>query len=65
MGKSASTIWESMQIKGYSRREFVRFCSFAAMMAGIETSAISSVVQAFESKPRPPVVWLYSQECTC
>jgi len=65
MGKSASTIWESMQIKGYSRREFVRFCSFAAMMAGIETSALSSVVQAFESKPRPPIVWLHFQECTC
>lgn len=65
MGKSASTIWESMQIKGYSRREFVRFCSFAAMMAGIETAALSSVVQAFESKPRPPVVWLHFQECTC
>ncbi len=65
MGKSASTIWESMQTKGYSRRDFVRFCSFAAMMAGIETSGVSSVVQAFESKPRPPVVWLHFQECTC
>ena len=65
MGKSACTIWESMQIKGYSRREFVRFCSFAAMMAGIDTSALSSVVQAFESKARPPVVWLHFQECTC
>jgi hydrogenase small subunit len=65
MGKSTSTIWESMRTKGYERREFLRFCSFAAMMAGIETSALSSVVQAFESKPRPPVVWLHFQECTC
>jgi len=27
MGHSASTIWESMQAKGYDRREFLRFCS--------------------------------------
>jgi len=65
MGQSTSTIWESMQSKGYERREFLRFCSFAAMMAGIETTALSKVVYAFEAKPRPPVVWLHFQECTC
>jgi len=65
MGRSTSTIWESMQTKGYERREFLRFCSYAALMAGIESSAFSSVVQAFESKARPPVVWLHFQECTC
>lgn len=65
MGKSTSTIWESMQSKGYERREFLRFCGFAAMMAGIEGSALSTVVHAFETKARPPVVWLHFQECTC
>ena len=25
----------------------------------------SAVAQAFEKKPRPPVVWLHFQECTC
>jgi hydrogenase small subunit len=65
MVRSTSTIWESMQIKGYDRREFLRFCSFAAMMAGIETSGFSTVVQALESKARPPVIWLHFQECTC
>lgn len=65
MARPTSTIWESMQAKGYDRREFLRFCGFAAMMAGIETSALPAVVQAFETKPRPPVVWLHFQECTC
>jgi hydrogenase small subunit len=65
MGHSASTIWESMQAKGYDRRDFLRFCSFAAMMAGIETSGLSNVVNALETKARPPVVWLHFQECTC
>jgi len=65
MGHSASTIWESMQAKGYDRRDFLRFCSFAAAIAGIEASAFSKVVHALETQPRPPVVWLHFQECTC
>jgi hydrogenase small subunit len=65
MGRSESTIWESMQAKGYDRRDFMRFCSFAAMMAGIETSGLTKVVQALETQARPPVVWLHFQECTC
>jgi len=65
MSHSNRTIWESMQAKGYDRREFLRFCSFAAMMAGIESTALSKVVHAMETQPRPPVVWLHFQECTC
>ena len=65
MGHSASTIWESMQAKGYDRREFLRFCSYAAAIAGIEASALSKVVHALETQSRPPVVWLHFQECTC
>ena len=65
MGHSIPTIWESMQAKGYDRREFLRFCSFAAMMAGIETAGFSKVVHALETQARPPVVWLHFQECTC
>ncbi|HTR23384.1 MAG TPA: hydrogenase small subunit [Terriglobales bacterium] len=65
MGHSNSTIWESMQAKGYDRREFLRFCSFAAMLAGIESTALSTVVHALETKARPPVIWLHFQECTC
>jgi hydrogenase small subunit len=65
MGQSVPTIWESMQAKGYDRRDFLRFCSFAAMMAGMESSGFAKVVQAFEKKARPPVIWLHFQECTC
>lgn len=65
MGHSNLTIWESMQAKGYDRRDFLRFCGFAAMMAGVETSALAEVVHAMETQARPPVVWLHFQECTC
>lgn len=59
------SIWKAMQSKGYSRRDFLQFCSVAAAVAGLEASAIGDVVKAFEKKPRPPVVWLHFQECTC
>lgn len=65
MNPSTPTLWQVMQSKGYTRRDFLRFCSYAAAAAGIETSAMHNVVHALESKPRPPVVWLHFQECTC
>ena len=60
-----TSIWQAMQAKGYSRRDFLHFCTVAASAAGLQASGVSAVVQAFEKKPRPPVVWLHFQECTC
>jgi len=62
---SLPTIWQVMQEKGYTRREYLRFCAFAAAIAGIKSTGIASVVEAFETQPRPPVIWLHFQECTC
>lgn len=61
-----NSLWQTMQDKGYSRRDFLQFCSFAATAAGLSgTAAAAAVVDAFEKKQRPPVVWLHFQECTC
>lgn len=65
MNRSNLSIWEVMQAKGYSRRDFLQFCGVAATVAGLEVSGFTRIVQAFETKPRPPVVWLHFQECTC
>ncbi len=65
MADKLPSIWQAMQAKGYTRRDFLRFCSVAAGVAGVQASGLSSVVHAFEKKPRPPVVWLHFQECTC
>jgi hydrogenase small subunit len=59
------TYKEVFEHAGVSRREFLRFCSYAATAAGIGASGLSKVIYAFENKPRPPVVWLHFQECTC
>ena len=65
MPSQPGSIWKTMQDKGYSRREFLQFCSLAAAAAGVSTGATAQVVKAFEKKERPPVVWLHFQECTC
>src|SRR6201998_4958780 len=58
------TIWQSMEKKGYSRREFLQFCASAAAAAGFAKSGVAQVVSAFEKKEKPVVVWLHFQECT-
>ena len=65
MASSQPSVWEVMQAKGYSRRDFLRFCSYAAGILGVDASGFGSVVQALEKKSRPPIVWLHFQECTC
>src|SRR4051794_29601713 len=62
MGQS---IWQNMQQKGYSRRDFLQFCGTAAAMAGLGRSGVAQVVSAFEKKEKPAVVWMHFQECTC
>ncbi len=59
------SIAQQMEARGYSRRDFIRFCTYASAMAGVHVSGLSRVVEAFEKKARPPVIWLHFQECTC
>ena len=59
------TIWEHAALLGHSRRDFLKFCSWLAAAAGLESSQVGQVVHALETKPRLPVVWFHFQECTC
>lgn len=59
------TYWEKMQEARYSRRDFLKFCSFISAYMGLKSTLLPQVVTAMESKPRQPVVWLHFQECTC
>ncbi len=65
MSDGSPTIWERAQAQGYSRRDFLQFCTWIAAAAGIQASGVTEVVRALESKARPPVVWFHFQECTC
>ena len=59
------SIWERAQMRGYSRRDFLQFCSWLAATAGIAGSSMADVVRARDKKARLPVVWFHFQECTC
>jgi hydrogenase small subunit len=65
MGDQRPTLWEVLRDKGYSRRDFLRFCSYISAAAGIQAAGLRDVVHALENQPRPPVVWFHFQECTC
>jgi len=59
------TYYEEIKDKGYSRRDFLRFCSMMAAYVGVSQSGIAQVVEAMETTKRVPIIWLHFQECTC
>ena len=65
MSNGPLSVWEQTRQQGYSRRDFLRLCSWLAAAAGLPASAVGQVVRALETKPRPPVIWFHFQECTC
>ena len=65
MDEQPLTYYQQMQKEGYSRRDFLKFCSWMTALMGIEASGLSQVIYAMETKKRIPVVWFHFQECTC
>ncbi len=63
--KKSPTYYDEVRSKGYSRREFMKFCAMIAAYMGLEKSGIAQVAQALKTAPRVPVIWLHFQECTC
>ncbi|MEZ4745311.1 MAG: hydrogenase small subunit [Calditrichia bacterium] len=59
------TYWEKMHEAGYTRRDFLKFCSYISAYMGLQSAMIPQVVHALDKKPRQPVVWFHFQECTC
>lgn len=51
--------------KGYSRKDFIKFCTLMGAYLGLENAAVGQVTKALSTKPRLPVIWLHFQECTC
>ncbi len=59
------TYYDEVRRKGYSRRDFVKFCTMMAAYMGLAESGIGQVAKALQQSPRLPVIWLHFQECTC
>ncbi|RUA08873.1 MAG: [Ni/Fe] hydrogenase small subunit [Flavobacteriia bacterium] len=62
--KKEDTYYESVIKKGYSRRDFMKFATMITAFMGYESSMVSQVVKALETKRRIPVIWEHFQECT-
>ena len=65
MREIPGTYYEKIRSQGYSRRDFLKFCTWIAAFMGVEASGLGKIVYAMETKPRLPVVWFHFQECTC
>ena len=65
MESKRPTVYEECKENGVSRRDFLKFCTTIAALMGVQTSGVAEIVEALESKPRLPVIWLHAQECTC
>ncbi|MEZ5366842.1 MAG: hydrogenase small subunit [Bryobacterales bacterium] len=59
------TTYEALRRHGVSRRDFLNFCAMTAAAIGLPFAAAGQVVEAMETKPRIPVMWLHGLECTC
>ncbi len=65
MAKKEKTFYQELTDKGYSRRQFLKFCGLMGGMLGLSTSGVAEITKAFETKPKPIVIWYHFQECTC
>ena len=63
--KGTLTTWEVLRQHGFDRRDFLRFCTATTAVMGLDATHVAAVVQALETKPRLPVLWLHGLECTC
>ena len=59
------SLYDELRHKGYTRREFLKFCGIMSALLGLQTSGMAQVVDALQRKPRKPVLWYHFQECTC
>ncbi|MEJ2206152.1 MAG: hydrogenase small subunit [Gemmatimonadota bacterium] len=61
---SEETLGEHLERRGFSRREFLRFCGDLCVMMGISQALTPTVAKALQQLRRPSVIWLQLQECT-
>jgi hydrogenase small subunit len=49
--------------RGYTRRDFLKFCSLMAAVLALPGEAAGRIARALESVERPPVIYLEFQDC--
>jgi len=60
----AENISQNFDAFGFSRRDFIKFCTAITATMGLPFSMSKLVAKTIEDPTRPPVIWLHFQECT-
>lgn len=61
----SESYYQSARRRGVSRRDFLKFCTLMGATLGLNASEFPKIVNALQTKPRLPVIYLNLQECTC
>ncbi len=65
MSERPDSFYDVMRRQGISRRSFLKYCSLTASSLALGPQFVGNIVNAMETKPRTPVLWLHGLECTC
>ena len=56
---------EVLRRRGICRRDFLKFCSMAAVALGLGPMGHLEIAHAMETKPYLPVLWINGLSCSC
>jgi hydrogenase small subunit len=57
-------LFQTLSDNGFSRREFLGFCTKMAALLALPSTLVPEIAQALEKKLKPFVVWLEFSDCT-
>jgi hydrogenase small subunit len=63
MSEVKESIYDHLVRRGFSRREFLSFCSSIATTLALPVTMVSDIAHALEKARKPSVVWLEFQDC--
>jgi hydrogenase small subunit len=60
---SDDSVYESLVRRGFSRRDFLRFCTSVAATLALPAGSVLKIAEGLEKAKKPTVVWLEFQDC--
>ncbi|WP_298066625.1 hydrogenase small subunit [uncultured Mailhella sp.] len=64
IGLGKESVEERLELHGVSRRDFLKFCSSAAIAMGMGPAFAPAIAKALTAPGRPAVIYLHDAECT-
>ena len=63
-GAVSEEILKKWEMRGVSRRSFLKFCSLMTATLALPAGLMGQLAEALEADDRPPVIWMEFQGCT-